>query len=145
MSNVVEKTLQLTASPERVWRALTEPVELARWFPDETDLEPRVGSRGSFDWTAHGKYAVRIEAMEEPRRLVWTWARDADVPLDDGPRTTVEWRLEPRDGGGTTLYLRESGFTEPKYRDLNDAGWDKELGELMEYLGERPLVPGPSD
>lgn len=143
MSNVVEKTLHLAASPERVWRALTDAAELARWFPDETDLEPEIGWTGWFDWAEHGKYAVRVEAVEKPRRLVWSWARDAGVPLEDGPRTTVEWRLEAREDGGTTLRLRESGFTEPKYRDLNDAGWDKELGELVVYLGERPLVHEP--
>lgn len=136
MSNVVEKTLVLTAAPERVWRALTEPAELGRWFPDETDLEPRAGSSGSFDWGEHGRYAVRIEEIVPPTRLVWSWSRDPGVALDDGPRTRVEWTLEARADGGTTLRLRESGFTHPKYRDDNDAGWDKELGELTEYLEE---------
>ena len=134
MTAAVEKTLILAASPERVWRALTDPAELARWFPDSTDLEPRVGSTGTFDWEAHGKYAVRVERIEPPGLLVWTWARDANVGLDEGPRTTIEWRLEPRPDGGTTLRLRESGFTDAKYRDGNDEGWDKELGELVDYL-----------
>lgn len=136
--NAVKKTLRLSASPERVWRALTEPAELSRWFPDSTDLEPRAGSTGTFDWSEHGKYAVRVEAMEPPRRLVWQWARDPDVGVGETPLTTVEWTLEAREDGGTTLHLVESGFTHPKYRDQNDAGWDQELGELVEYLeGER--------
>ncbi len=138
MSNVVEKTLELAASPERVWRALTEPAELARWFPDATDLEPRAGSVGWFDWADHGKYAVRIEEIAPPARLVWSWSRDADVALEDGPRTRVEWTLEARPDGGTTLRLRESGFTHARYRRENDAGWDQELGELAEYLEAEP-------
>jgi uncharacterized protein YndB with AHSA1/START domain len=143
MSYHVEKTLRLRAGPERVWRALTDPAELGQWFPDRTDLEPRAGAAGWFDWTAHGRYAVRVEEVDPPRRLVWTWARDAGVELEEGPRTRVEWTLEPTSDGGTTLRLRESGFTDPKYRDGNDAGWDKELGELVEYLnvaetGARP-------
>lgn len=140
MSGVVEKTLTLSVSPERVWQALTDPAELARWFPDETDLTPAVGGSGWFEWAAHGKYAVRIEAMEPPRRLVWTWARDPGVELDSVPRTTVEWTLEPRPNGGTTVHLRESGFTAPKYRDQNDAGWDKELAELVELLEGEVVV-----
>lgn len=28
---------------------------------------------------------------ERPRRPVWSWARDPDVALEEGPRTTVEW------------------------------------------------------
>lgn len=140
-ADTVEKTLHLSASPERVWRSLTDPRELARWFPDETDLEPRPGATGSFDWEEHGKYAVRVEEVDPPRRLVWTWARDPDVALGDTPRTRVEWSLEPRDDGGTTLHLVESGFTAPKYRDQNDAGWDQELGELVAYL-EGEIVSG---
>lgn len=134
MSNAVDKTLHLSAPPERVWKALTDPDELGGWFPDETDLEPRVGASGWFDWSAHGKYAVRIEEMDPPRKLVWTWARDKDTPLDEGARTRVEWTLVAREDGGTDLHLRESGFSAPKYRQENDAGWDKELGELAEYL-----------
>jgi uncharacterized protein YndB with AHSA1/START domain len=140
MKDFVEKTLRLAATPERVWQAITEPAELSRWFPDHTDLEPRPGSTGWFDWTAYGKYAVRIEELSPPRRLVWTWARDAGVALEEGQRTTVEWTLEPSGDGGTNVYLRESGFTDPKYRDGNDEGWDKELGELVQYLEGRPAV-----
>ena len=33
----VERTLELTAPVDRVWRALTDPEELARWFPDRVD------------------------------------------------------------------------------------------------------------
>ncbi|MCV0403196.1 MAG: SRPBCC domain-containing protein [Chloroflexi bacterium] len=29
----IERTLELDASPERVWRAISDPDELARWFP----------------------------------------------------------------------------------------------------------------
>nr|NIP81389.1 hypothetical protein [Gemmatimonadota bacterium]NIQ56754.1 hypothetical protein [Gemmatimonadota bacterium]NIU76937.1 hypothetical protein [Gammaproteobacteria bacterium]NIX46304.1 hypothetical protein [Gemmatimonadota bacterium]NIY10631.1 hypothetical protein [Gemmatimonadota bacterium] len=68
MSNVVEKTLELSVGPERVWRALTDPTELARWFPDEVDLTGAVGSAGWFEWAEHGKYAVRFEEMDRPRR-----------------------------------------------------------------------------
>lgn len=141
-TNTVEKTLQLSASPERVWRSLTEPEELARWFPDETHLEPRPGSTGSFDWEEHGKYAVRVEAVDAPRRLVWTWAREPDVPLEKTSRTTVEWTLEPREDGGTRLHLVESGFAAPEDRDQNDAGWDHELGELVAYLEGETVSAG---
>lgn len=139
MSDAVEKTLSLSVSPERVWEALTQPSELARWFPDRTDLSPEVGSAGWFEWEEHGKYAVRVEVMEPPTRLVWTWARDPGVELDAVPRTTVEWNLERRPDGGTTLHLRESGFTAPKYRDQNDAGWDQELAELVALLEGQPV------
>ena len=32
------------------------------------------------------------------------------------------------------LELRETGFETLKDRELNDGGWDSELGELVSYL-----------
>lgn len=139
MSDVVEKTLRLAASPERVWKALTDPEELRRWFPEEAELEPRPGGSGWFGWSDHGKFAVRIEEVEAPERLVWTWARDPDVALDEGHRSTVEWILTRRDDGGTTLRVRESGFSDRKHREQNDARWDHELEELAQHLEEEPV------
>jgi len=36
--------------------------------------------------------------------------------------------------GGTTLRMRESGFTTAKHRDGNDEGWTEELAELVALL-----------
>lgn len=129
----VEKTLELEASPERVWKALTDPAELGAWFPERVE-----GLDGTPDgwlaWDAHGRFAVRVLESERPRRLVWRWARESDTALEDGPTTTVEWTLRPMASGGTRLHLRESGFLTREARAQNDGGWDHELGELIEYL-----------
>jgi uncharacterized protein YndB with AHSA1/START domain len=131
----VVKTLALAASPSRVWKALTDPAELVQWFPDErADIEAEPGKEGHWVWKNHGSYAVRFDIVDPPGRLVWSWARDPDVPLGETVVTTVELRLEPNEDGGTTLSVRESGFVREQDRVGNDTGWDKELGELSEYL-----------
>lgn len=135
MIDAIERTLELSAAPERVWRALTDPEELASWFPDETvDLDVRPGGDGWWRWKEHGRYAVRFDVVEPPRRLVWTWAREADTPVEEAATTTVEWVLEPREDGGTTVSLRESGFLTAEAREQNVHGWKHELGELVEHL-----------
>ena len=134
MKDAIEKVIRLKAGPERVWKAITDPAELALWFPDRTDLEPEPGATGWFEWTEHGRFAVRVLEIDPPRRLVWTWARDAGASIDETPLTVVEWTLEAQPDGGTTVHLRESGFADPKWREGNDRGWDKELGHLVEYL-----------
>lgn len=135
MIDAIERTLELSAPPERVWRALTDPEELASWFPDETvDLDVREGGDGWWVWNEHGRYAVRFDVVEPPRRLVWTWAREADTPVAGSETTTVEWELVPREDSGTTLRLRESGFLTEEAREQNVAGWKHELGELVELL-----------
>jgi uncharacterized protein YndB with AHSA1/START domain len=134
----VVKTLILAASPTRVWKALTDPKELVLWFPDEkADVEVEPGKDGHWVWKDHGSYAVRFEVVEPPSRLVWSWARDPDVPLKETVVTRVEFTLAPNPEGGTTLSVRETGFVREQDRSGNDDGWDKELGELVEYLEGR--------
>lgn len=130
----VRKTVEFDAAPERVWRAITDPDELASWFPDRVEGDVSLNGDGKWIWENHGAYAVRFEVMDPPRRLVWRWARDPETALADGVTTLVEWDLEPRDGGGTTLRLRETGFARPEDRQDNDGGWDAELAELVALL-----------
>ena len=137
MIGTVEKTLELAAAPERVWRSITEASELSRWFPDRVDGGDLVAEGdGGWVWEEHGRYAFRVEVMEPPTRLVWRWAREPNTALEDAGTTTVEWVLEPGSDGGTTLRLRESGFARVEDRSENDAGWDAELGELVALLAD---------
>ena len=41
----IKKTIIIDASPEIVFKAITEPEELTQWFPDQAILEPKVGGR----------------------------------------------------------------------------------------------------
>ena len=132
----VEKTMQLSASPERVWRAITEADEISAWFPETILWEARTGGEGWFGWQKHGHYAMRIEAFDPPTYMAWRWARKPNVPLDGTHSTLVEWTLTPHEGGGTTLHRKETGFATEQSRSENDGGWDAELGELLELLGE---------
>lgn len=131
---VVEKTVHFQASRERVWMAITDPSELAMWFGDEAELDLRVGRDGAMTWENHGRYEMRVEEVDAPRRLVWSWVGEGGVAFDDAQTTRVEWELTTPEDGGTTLYLRESGFLNDHDRGQNDHGWDEELGELVQLL-----------
>lgn len=134
MIDAIERRLELDAPPERVWNALTDPGELARWFGDSAELDLRPGGEGFFGWESHGRFAVRVEVVEPTKRLAWRWTHKRDAPFDASRSTLVEWTLTARPGGGTVLELKESGFTDPKHREENVGGWKTELGELVELL-----------
>ena len=132
----IERIIELSVPRERVWRAITEPEELARWFPQKAEWELEPGREGVFTWDGYGGYRIRVEAVEAPTYLAWRWANEADTPLDQASDVTlVEWWLDEREDGGTTLRMQESGFTLPEHREGNAQGWDEELGELRELLG----------
>ena len=131
----IERTLELDASPARVWVALADPEGLGSWFPDRVEgLAPEEGATGWLVWDRHGRYAIAIEWMEAGRRLVWRWARKPETALEGSYNTTVEWTLSERAGGGTILRLVESGFQTESDRQDNVGGWEHELGELADHL-----------
>jgi uncharacterized protein YndB with AHSA1/START domain len=59
---------RLDHSIERVWRAVTAPDELARWFVAEVPWTPTAGE----EFEAGG-HSGRVTALEPPRLIAWTW------------------------------------------------------------------------
>jgi uncharacterized protein YndB with AHSA1/START domain len=124
----IERTLELAAPRARVWRAISDPEELSRWFPQRASWELRPGGIGTFSWEDYGEFPVEVVTVEEPAHLAWRWGMEYDEV------TLVEWWLDERPDGGTTLRMRESGFSTAKHRAGNDEGWTEELGELAALL-----------
>jgi uncharacterized protein YndB with AHSA1/START domain len=60
---------KLAHSIERVWRAVSVPAELERWFPAAVDWTPAVGET----FEAAGQ-TLEVTEVDPPRRLAWTYA-----------------------------------------------------------------------
>ena len=145
MSLVITKALEFSCDIERVWRALTDPNEIAKWFSDRAQFDPNPGSLGWLEWDKHGRYPLRVEAVEEPRLISWSWSHNPGFEFDEEKSTLVEWTLSEREQGGTLLELRESGFrTEADYQE-NQRGWTAEFVELVELLEGAPASSAKSD
>jgi uncharacterized protein YndB with AHSA1/START domain len=95
-------------APDRVWRALTDPAALADWLM-ENDFVPKLGHKFQFrakpqpGW--RGIVDCEVVALDEPKRLAYTWQGEVD-----GPKTMVTWTLEAAPGG-TKVKLVHDGFT----------------------------------
>ena len=137
----IERHVDLRSSPERVWRAITDPSELSAWFGQRTELQPTPGTLGWFEWEGHGRFPVRVEEAEPPRRFAWRWGDVGDERLA-GHSTLVEWDLEPLGDGGTRLHVRESGFRDEASRWANSEGWLTELAELAGHVAIEPWEAG---
>jgi uncharacterized protein YndB with AHSA1/START domain len=145
----VETELEIDASVEDVWKALTDGEELTHWFPVEAEVEPGPGGKMKWSWGEDFDWRHRIEVWEPPNHLVTSY--DADPKLgyavpgmdpsgqqsDEKVRLAVDFKLEGS-GGKTTLRLVHSGFLTA--RDWDDeydgvrCGWGFELFGLREYL-----------
>ncbi len=92
----------VAAAPETVWRTLTEPDLLARWWVPG-DVAPIVGHEFTLDMPGFGPQPCRVLEARPPSRFVYTFTAN----------WTLTWTLTP-EGTGTRLVLEHSGF------DLDD-------------------------
>jgi uncharacterized protein YndB with AHSA1/START domain len=135
----IERTVQLTHPPERVWAALTTVEGLGTWFGHHAQVDLRVGGQAKLTWDSGDTATLTIERLEPPRVFGYTWPVDG-LPEGDPRRTYVEFTLEPT-STGTALTVVESGFAQLRdagehkaaYTDHTE-GWTNELGELVAYL-----------
>jgi uncharacterized protein YndB with AHSA1/START domain len=132
---VVLARVDIAATPERVFRALTTE-ELTRWWGADDmyrttafSMDLRPGGR----WRSEGKgadgHAFHVEGevveVDPPRRLVQTWKPS----WEPGPATTITYTLDAVDGG-TRVTVRHTGFVNPASCDSHANGWTRVLGWL---------------
>ena len=133
--------VEIDVPPERVFRALTDPDELAHWWgsPDtyqitEATMDLRVGGpwrttgRGAngAPFTVAGEFLV----IEPPRLLVQTWRPD----WDGGRTTTIRYQLDPT-ATGTRVTVRHEGFGDRQDSCAGHAqGWERVLGWLVRHV-----------
>jgi uncharacterized protein YndB with AHSA1/START domain len=121
------KEIWIDAAPETVYRYLVEPELIVRWFGEESWNDPREG--GVFRAKVRGNVVSGDFVELDPgRRVVHTWGWEGPDQLHAPGTTTVEWDLEPEDGG-TRLRLRHSGLTEEGVVKHSE-GWDFFVPEL---------------
>jgi uncharacterized protein YndB with AHSA1/START domain len=134
----IERTVEIAHPPSAVWTALTTAEGLAAWFGNEATIDLRPGGPARMSWTDGFTVDMRVERVEEPTVLGFTW-QIYGLPKDDPRRTYVEFTLEPIETG-TRLTVVESGFAQlsPEAHgtayDGNSKGWALELDELVAYL-----------
>jgi uncharacterized protein YndB with AHSA1/START domain len=120
--------------PRRVWRAITEPDELAKWFPAKPRIEGerRVGAELQFTYPAGAEppESGEITEHEPPRLFAFTWrssGRESQL---------LRFELFP-DGDGTTLVFTHE-LPRPDTAKVA-AGWQLCLDDLETTLaGEDP-------
>ena len=130
----------LPHSPQKVWRALTDPALLAEWLLPVVDLKLKLepGAAFTFKTQAYpgwdGTVNCRILEIEARRKLSYTWGV-GDMALD----TVVTFTLTPT-ASGTRLSLVQSGFKPDQKRESGGAryGWKMMGGKLVELLARIP-------
>lgn len=138
------------APPEIVYRAFTDPQQLAQWFGplafhvplDSVDVDVRVGGhwrltmQGHLDGSMSSPVNATFSEVVENRLLVGYELADGVPGVADGTKLTLSIELVPEDGG-TRLELRQGPFPE-QMRELATVGWQQSLGKLGALLATPP-------
>jgi uncharacterized protein YndB with AHSA1/START domain len=126
----------LNHSPQKVWRALTDPALLTEWLLPVIELKLEPGAAFTFKTQPHpgwdGTVSCRILEIEAHRKLSYAWA----VPFLD---TVVTFTLTPT-ASGTRLSLVQSGFKPDQKQNFGGAryGWKVMGGKLVDLLARIP-------
>ena len=145
--DAIVSEIRIAAPPERVFRALSDPGELMRWFSGPEcpakfwKMDARVGGQYSYS-TEKGSIAVNgvsefechgeILEYDPPRLLVYTWI--ANWHDDKSARTVVRWELEKK-GSGTHVKVTHSGLANlPIARKDYSGGWTGVVEMLKKFV-----------
>jgi len=122
--------------PAKVWRAITDPSELAGWFPAAVELDLRLDGRiqftfgaGEDDFVEDPDNTGTIRAYDPPRLLEYNWGREV-----------LRWELSP-DGDGCLIVLTATYDDRPASASLT-SGWLLCFAELDRVLGGPVAAPG---
>lgn len=147
--DAIVSEIKIAAPPERVFRALTDPSELQRWFHGGDScplkywkMDARKG--GSYGYATEKSSTVVVNGVNQfecrgkilefdpPRLLAYTWI--ANWHLDKARETIVRWELEPS-GKGTLLKVTHSGLAnEQSARDDYRGGWPGVVENLKKFV-----------
>ena len=126
---------ELHHSPEKVWKALTDPAQLREWAPFDADVS--LGTVGA---------TVKLATVGAPGPHV----TETTVTRADAPNALeykwggfdMRWELEAS-GGGTRLTLWTN--IDRRFISMGAAGWHIAFDVLDQYLAGQPIgrIVGP--
>lgn len=131
---VATATVRVDASPDEVWRAITDPALIAKYFfgaKVESDWHPGtpITWSGEYEGTEYHDHGTILEVLLR-ERLVHTHfsplSGREDVPEN---YHTLTWSLEP-DGDGTRLTLTQDNNHDYDEVDRNEKNWHEVLEGL---------------
>jgi uncharacterized protein YndB with AHSA1/START domain len=135
---VIERTI--AAAPERVFTALIQQDEIARWWTNDLTTRPEVGSLSEFRFTRWNAGILQFEIAELNAGEKVRWISRKVPPNWTG--TSVTWQLTPVQNG-TSLLFTHDGFAQiDEAYESTRRNWEYFLDSLKSYLETGKGTPG---
>jgi uncharacterized protein YndB with AHSA1/START domain len=144
----IKQEILIDAPVDVVWRAVTEPGQVSRWFSDEVDLEATPGYRGALTFSNRDarqsmSVQVTVQSVQPERSFSYRWLHPQGATAGQGNSVLVEIALQPEGDG--RLRVVETGLEhmgwpaeeQDSYIRDHTAGWVTYLSRLQDYLGRQ--------
>jgi len=139
MKSEIKRSWFFKQSKEEVWDYLTKAELIEKWLMPN-DFQLKIEHEFTFtnnpipSLDLNGIFYCKVLEFEVCKKLVYTWqgGMSKENPVLS---TTVEWTLEPVEGG-TQLHLNHTGF-QPENESILDAmygGWDEHVQKIIANL-----------
>jgi uncharacterized protein YndB with AHSA1/START domain len=137
VAHVASRSVTVTASPEEVWRIITDVDAFPTWRSDVRKVERLADRDGRAVWVeegASGRMTIATERSEPPRTLV---TRIADPNLPFGGTWT--YTLVPSAGGCTVTITENGEVYNPVFRAMARFvfGYEATMASYLEGLLRR--------
>ncbi len=138
----IEKAVEIKASAERIFSALTDGDEIPKYFPLKSvesawEIGGEVLYRGEVNGNPFTDYGV-IEKLSFPYAYQYRyWSDNHGTERVDENYLTIAYSLKELPEG-TLLSVRQGNIKSPElYELMNNQVWDFLLGSLKEYVESR--------
>ena len=105
-ARIVEQEYYYDATPDKVFKALTVPKELKKWFLGDAKIRAKEGSTYKFTWKGGFSHIGKVEKVETDRELVLTWPDKINNKVYE---TRAAFTMKKK-GRGTLLKVKHTGF-----------------------------------
>jgi uncharacterized protein YndB with AHSA1/START domain len=128
----IDLNIDVDATPEEVWEAISTGPGMDSWFLGHVDIEPREG--GAVRWTVGGfESEATVSTWDPPNRIVTMTEEDPE-----GSRHSFDYTVTLREGGRSNVRYVHSGMLggdwEAEYEAMGE-GDPMYLFKLAQYLG----------
>lgn len=133
----------LPAPRDRVWKAWTDPAQLAAWLAD-TSVSPPNPTKATADLRVGGSYSLTMHCgggeyphtgvyltIREPELLIFTWQFHADP---DSLPTVITVSLHEADNNQTRMVLTHERIDNQSDLESYEGGWTEFAEQLATYL-----------
>lgn len=142
----IEREIDIAAPVDVVWRTITDPEQIPRWFSDRAELDARPGGHGTLVFRADGPgephvVELTVVTADPPHVLAYRWLAPAGADATAQNSMLVTFTLRADGPERTHLRVEETGLEDlpwpddekRAYVDDHRDGWN-EHGDRLRAL-----------